>query len=308
MKKNTKVIAALLIGAGVLMSNKGKEQPPQTPPLPPTNTGYNPPDIPDNVPTLDPSAGTQLESEVAGIENGGIDYRTWRRRDWVRYFRALIQQKGGKAAMQQIWQDWYQPDNKIRNLFPKPVQLIFALAMPVQPATVEGIGTGFNVQWNSVPVYHPGIVGYWSGDEEFWDCQDWITWHQKLEAHYNSTAIANQKWLEAWRDDRNWTQESSTLYWLMPSFLLPPAANCPTDGNCWFIEYLYSKGIDVGTLFGSVSCDLNNTVQNIVGSVENITSGIENTTKVASYALPIAVAVGAGVYINKQRKNGKAKK
>jgi hypothetical protein len=226
-----------------------------------------------------------------------IDYQRWLRKDWAIYFKNLIAQNGLQQASTILFQKWYNPENKARNMFPTRDRLVLDLALC--KLNTSSIGTGFNVEWNSIPVY-TGVYSYWAG-YAFWDCEDWKTFHVKLEQHYHSTAKANQVWLAAWLDDQNWTQASSTTYWLLPSGVLPPSANCPTDGNCWFVEYFYSKGIDVGTMLGNASCSLQNVVQNIVVAVENVSTGIADTTKVLSVALPLGIALGAYYFIKRQK-------
>jgi hypothetical protein len=291
---NKYILPATLLGLGLLaMSKKGAAATTTTT----TTTNTNPiitiePEF--DVTTTNVAHDLELPGHTVG-STGEIDYRRWLRKEWSAYLRSLIEQLGAPAAIDKVWADWYAPVNKMRNIFPMKAAFIFNLAT-YNPLSV--IGTGFNIEWNSSPVYHSGI---WSGAPH-WDCEDWKTWHIKLEQHYHSTALANQTWEAAWRDDRNWTQESSTLYWLLPSGVLPSTANCPTDGYCWFIEYFYSKGINLATSLGGTSCNLQNIGQNIVQAATNLSAGINNTSKVISWGLPIGLAAAIYFYVKKSSK------
>lgn len=324
---NKIVIPIAIIGAGLLMGMGSKvEEAPPPPPLPPAPPPANTTNldqwqqVPDTTDVSDELEGPTFYEPSPGvtgteliIENAAsmviteAQFKTWRQKEWVAYFKALINEMGTAPAMQRVWEQWYKEENLLRNLFPKPIQLVFDLATPrTQPAAV---GSGFNIEWNSTPVYHPGIWGYWvSSSEPFWDCQEWITWHQKLVAHYGSSQTANDVWLQAWRDERNWTVENSWLYWGTSWLgLPPPTAYCPTSSNCWFVEYLYSQGMDIGTVFGNVACNLGNTVQNISGSVQTLSEGVKTTATIISWVLPVGVAVAAWWWIKNRNKNGKKK-
>lgn len=317
-----KIIPIAVIGAGLLISMKSKEEgvaePAILPPSPPANTTNLEQwqDVPETTNVADelegptfytPGGVNGIIENAAAMEIREEQFKTWRRAEWAAYLKALINEIGAAAAMHRVWEQWYKEENKLRNFFPKAISLVFNLATYTPKA--PQVGTGFNIAWNSSPEYHPGMWGYWTGDDApFWDCQDWITWHQKLVEHYQDSQAANDVWLQAWRDERNWTVENSWLYWATSWVgLPPPVAYCPTSSNCWFIEYLYSQGMDVGTVFGNVTCNLSNVVQNISGSVQSLSEGVKTTATIISYALPIGVGVAAWWWIKNRNKNGKKK-
>lgn len=251
---------------------------------------------------------TQLEegSNITISPSPGSDksidgHRLEARDAWAARYRALVSNpETAPEAHAILWYEWNNENNPVRNLFPNPFALLFDLAT-YKPQ--QSVASGFNIEWNSAPLYHGGILDWWNGNTNFWGCQDWITWHQKLEQHYKSTKKANQIWLAAWRDERNWTTENSWAYW-GASFVvsMPPAALCPSSSNCWFLEYLYKKGIDVYYFFSNFSCTLTDFGKNIVGAAGSLATGFNTTSKIVAIGLPVGIA--AFIYYKIRKMNG----
>lgn len=226
---------------------------------------------------------------------------------WRNLFVEKLNQFEGDLmeTMNEIWQYWIDERNLFKNLFPTKQSLFLVLStyVPDRAGEREGIADAPQIQWNSVPQYDT-LSNLWNGNH-YWTCTEWKLWHIELEKHYQDTYKANNVWLTSWNSDEN---QCSALY-----IYCPETSYCNLD--CDFVEYLYSKDIDVSSLLSTAYCSLTNITKNIikagesivntganvVHTVSNVSEGVKNTSGVLSYAIP-ALIVGYGIYYvtNKQ--------
>jgi hypothetical protein len=216
----------------------------------------------------------------------------WRAKDWYAYINFLSASGMDKvAAIDFAWNQFNIPTNPILEYIPNKLAFIVRVGQgeriePMYKVEVAGI-SGFVINWDSQPIYDT-FDNSWSGVEA-WSCQDWITWHTKLEQHYNNTQLANQAWLSAW-------QASDNQCWFLGQIGCPDTSYCRYDCEN-FVEYLASKGIDIGNLISNVSCDLSNVVLNLTSGTVQLSKGLN----LAMTLLPFAAAYVGYRYLKKRK-------
>ncbi len=105
------------------------------------------------------------------------------------------------------------------------------------------------ITWNNAPDYDE-----W-GYDDFWSCDDWITWHKKLAEHFGE-ATATEIWNHAFKQTTNL---SSNL-------------DCNALDSS-FRSYVKSHGLDVN----------NDLVTQVIGTTSDVLSGaLDTTSNVAS--------------------------
>ena len=134
------------------------------------------------------------------------------------------------------------------------------------------IGTTTAITASSTPIYDTSFSNIGA-----WGCEEWWAWHRALDAAFG-TRQANRIWLAAWQDERN-------ECWYLGQIICPDTQYCRY--NCDFMRYLYSKDIDVSSLFSTVYCSFD-------GVIKNITEAATTTTEVVKKAVPFLLA-GVGV-------------
>lgn len=271
----------LLIGAAglaILLAQK-KEQKPTTPAQP--NTPYTPPTPEELAQMAQQQVAPQRQDDVMmGVEAAEWDKQrdSWLRADWAAYFNTQIEARGLNDALEKCWTEWNNPRNPKRKFLATGQHFLLSLGTYKQP--IDKVGAGFNVQWNSTPVYHNCYSVLWSGDP-YWSCADWKTWHQKLEEHYNSTRKANQIWESAWTDSSQWGYGG---------YLCSPLG---CGGDCNFIQYFASKGLNVAYYFASTTCSLSNLAYNIVEAGNDAADSVSSLAQNAKWMIPLGL-VGWG--------------
>lgn len=141
--------------------------------------------------------------------------------------------------------------------------------------------------WAAIPV----LDGWGWGD--YWDCDDWITYHKSYKAVLGQAA-ANDMFIKQFKLQ---TSDMSPFNWC--------------KYNSTFANYFSSQGIDVGNMIsnlvvgtGNVATSVATTATNLGTAAENLSQGISNTTKVASYILPLAL-LGIAAIAYKRASAGK---
>lgn len=236
-----------------------------------------------------PMSGTEGKNIELSLESQP-NYQTWKRAEWATLWALLVQKYGADEAKTRIWELWNRESNPLRSYIPSRDALFFEVTT-WKPSTMAGIGQLAPIEWNSTPVYDT-FNNDWHGVDT-WDCSHWKVWHQKLEAHYNSTLQANQIWEPAWNHEDN-------SCWVLGSFGCPKTSNCRYD--CDFVKYLKSKELPIGNLVSNTSCDLTGVVSNLVGTASNIASGLYNSSSVAATLVPIGLAALGSWWIVKKLK------
>jgi len=289
-----------IIGLGLLAAAAlayGKEQPPTT-------------DAPTTTPPILPPSGetTTGETEAGGTAVAGLKQKLREIREqqqgvkFAPYQRDILKQMlqeqlhttSPATVAQNLFDYWNVEQNPYRMLFNSPPALlaglivntpISAAAAPVSAPALPTIGqpptTGsgnFTITWDSVPVYDSLYNDWYNID--VWTCADWQLWHYRLEQRYESTFVANQIWLDAWNNESN-------SCWFLGAIGCPDSSYCRID--CDFVEYLASKGLDIGNIISNTTCAVYNITMNIVGTVEDISTGLSNTGKIAQFLIPVAL-------------------
>ena len=134
----------------------------------------------------------------------------------------------------------------------------------VDPTTITG---------DSTPNYDTSWI---PGDNNGWDCADWMAFHQALVAEYGQPA-ANQKWQSLW-DAQSW--DAQPYNW------------CEYESD--FYNYFKGVGIDVGDITAVAA----NTVSTVATDAGNIINNTANTAStISSWLLPVAgIVVLGGLY------------
>lgn len=164
-------------------------------------------------------------------------------------------------------------------------------------------GIGSTIQWK--PFYDPKnwyatpVLDGWGWDD-YWDCEDWVTWHKANVAMFN-TDFANTKFIEQWKkqdsfaNPYNWCKYNTTTANYFKAQKSPQ----------------YPNGIDIGWALSNLVVGTNNVANSVANSatnlgtaVENLSTGISNTTKLTTWLLPIGL-LAAGYIAYTRAKSGK---
>lgn len=301
---NKKILAAAAAAAAVLILTRKEDKKPYTPNSADVPIVVLPPAPPDREVTSGSDGGN---APINNLGVAGFDENTPPKLFWVYLYNQILSQNNLdiELTMKDLWNVWNVEQNHFRSLYPTKTALFLALSSYVPERSENGgISNPPMINWDSVPVYDT-LSNWWAGVTA-WTCSEWKIWHIELEKHYQDTYKANNAWLVAWNDNEN---QCATLY-----LRCPLTSFCNLE--CDFVEYLYSKDIDVSNLFSTAYCSLTNITKNIikagssvvnaganvVHTVSNITEGVKNTSSTLSFVLPAAAAVLVINYLSKNNK------
>lgn len=291
MKTSTKVLGVAATGIAIwaLSKSSSTDTKPDKPLFVPTAFDNQ------TTTTVTPSPIVPFTPKVTGIVADKPDYATWRKLEWSRWYRALIQQYGIQDATERVWAAWHTQANPAWSIFTDPQMLLIALLASNNNAIGSHATTP--IEWNSTPKYYTWSA-WWNGDE-WWDCDDWKVYHEKLETHHNDTTRANLTWKEAWLNSDNMGMGRPGYYCSYPS-----AAGA---ADCTLARYMYSKGVNIFGTGAENYCTLAafasavvGTVVNLATAAQNTTLAISNTAKTLSWLAPVAI-VGVIGYTGYQK-------
>lgn len=211
-------------------------------------------------------------------------------KSWTKQFYDYWRATDIKQAARKIWDEWQDNSNIYFPLLPNPEALMFSL-LAYTPPRGEGTtvaNTPKVIQWDDAPIYDT-ISSNWY-DLDIWNCADWQMYHQALEEHYKSTNKANLLWKSAWLHEDNYC-------FITGIAVCPNTSYCRYD--CDFVEYLASKGMEVGQLVSNIYCDLSSVVLNVTEAAENATDGINQISKYAPYVVGGTLLLAGGAKLLK---------
>lgn len=130
----------------------------------------------------------------------------------------------------------------------------------------------YTITADSVPDYDN-----W-GPDDYWSCNDWITWHKELKKKYTK-AEADKKWIAAW-EQQGGTEHNAN--W------------CKYSGS--FNEYVRKEKLDVSNFIANILNDATTVI-------ENAGDTAVSATKILKWVVPgivIAAAIGVLFYAAKK--------
>lgn len=132
----------------------------------------------------------------------------------------------------------------------------------------------YNITADSTPDYDS-----W-GPDDYWSCEDWITWHKALKAKYGK-AEADSKWLAAWN-----AQDSF-------------------EHNYNWCKYAAAFNTYVSTEKLAASHLLADIFSGVTKIGENAVDTATSTSKILKYLIPtviVIIVIGAIIYFGKRYK------
>jgi hypothetical protein len=154
---------------------------------------------------------------------------------------------------------------------------------------LSGIGSyGKEIKWDTEPV----INTYSWNRDGFWDCNDWKTWHSKIEAKYG-TARANEVFM-------TWWNKQGTFAYAQDCYLFNQDFR-----NWWKSKKLPSETLTefVTNSFDFITGAQDNILDAGGNVIANTANAASSVTKTASWLIPtLLVAAGAAVvYVGYKR-------
>lgn len=133
----------------------------------------------------------------------------------------------------------------------------------------------FTITADSVPDFDN-----WGWDD-YWDCSDWMRWHQLMKAAYGLDH-ANRQFIDYWSDQ---------------DAFMEPFNWCKYHSD--FADYFEAQGINMGWLFSNLVVATEEVGEDAIDVVENVSSGASGVSTVIKYAAPVAAIIGGAWAIDK---------
>lgn len=106
------------------------------------------------------------------------------------------------------------------------------------------------------------------GIDEYWSCDDWITWHKLMKQKYSKT-YADQHFMEAWNKQDTF---ESNYNW------------CKYNGT--FNSYARQENLNV-------TWWLPNILNNVSGVAEDASDAVKSTSNILKIAVPALIIIAA---------------
>lgn len=166
-------------------------------------------------------------------------------------------------TIEDLWAEWNDVSNKMLPFL--PTLEAFTLAVLMLPsntfiAAPSGSWDGTPIRYNSTPV-HATWSRWWRG-EYYWGLDQWMQFHQALEAHFGDTLQANNMFMQHWSHNDN------------------SLCDATWGVGCWRCDatsYFNSKGLNIMTYGATTACGLRNSGSAII---TNTAQAAANTTQI----------------------------